>query len=289
MYYLFEESDSLNTPIECFIFDAAHEQFPVRPHWHYFAEIIYILDGTAEMHSGEDVFVLSVGDMIVFHPHTVHSIYSLSGARLQYAVLKFDISKLSITASYLPKLRSIFRSAAEKNLQICFYSEELTDVDCKNLFENCINEINTGKYGYDIIVRAKICTLLMCIIRKWLTAGFVIDGEVFGTDNHYDIENITEYIDSKMGENISVSEIAAKCGLSYSCFAKKFHALYGKSCKEYIETMRIFKVEEFLLFTDFDLNYISQETGFSDCSHMIKSFKKYRSCTPKQFRINKSA
>lgn len=48
--------------------------------------------------------------------------------------------------------------------------------------------------------------------------------------------------------------------------------------------MKIFKVEDFLLFTDFDLTYISQETGFSDCSHMIKCFKKYRDCTPKQFR-----
>ena len=59
------------------------------------------------------------------------------------------------------------------------------------------------------------------------------------------------------------------------------------SCKEYIEQMRIFKAEEFLLFTDYDLNYISQETGFSDCSHMIKSFKAIRGVTPKQFRLNR--
>ena len=39
---LFEKSDSLNTPIECFIFDTKREEFPVKPHWHYFAEFIYI-------------------------------------------------------------------------------------------------------------------------------------------------------------------------------------------------------------------------------------------------------
>jgi YesN/AraC family two-component response regulator len=61
--------------------------------------------------------------------------------------------------------------------------------------------------------------------------------------------------------------------------------MYGVSCKEYIECFRIFKVEDFLLFTDFDLTYISQETGYSDCSHMIKQFKKYRGITPKQFRL----
>ena len=73
--------------------------------------------------------------------------------------------------------------------------------------------------------------------------------------------------------------------MSYSYFAKKFLSVYGKTCKEYIEELRLYKVEEFLMFTDFDMNYIAQETGFTDCSHMIKSFKKGREITPKQFRI----
>ena len=89
-----------------------------------------------------------------------------------------------------------------------------------------------------------------------------------------------------MNSNPKVTEIAEKCGMSYSYFAKKFREVYGMSCKEYIERMRIFKAEEFLLFTDHDLSYISQETGFSDCSHMIKSFKNLRGITPKQFRMN---
>jgi len=43
-------------------------------------------------------------------------------------------------------------------------------------------------------------------------------------------------------------------------------------------------VEEYLLFTNFDLNFIAHETGFSDCSHMIKSFKKKHNMTPKKYR-----
>ena len=60
--------------------------------------------------------------------------------------------------------------------------------------------------------------------------------------------------------------------MSYSYFAKKFLAVYGKTCKGYIEEMRIIKAEEFLIFTDFDLERISRETGFSDPPHLIKSF-----------------
>lgn len=84
-----------------------------------------------------------------------------------------------------------------------------------------------------------------------------------------------------------MTDIAKKCGLSYSCFAKKFREQYGMSCKQYIERMRLYKAEDFLLFTEFDLNYISQETGFSDCSHLIKCFKKYKGVTPKKFRADR--
>lgn len=248
-----------------------------------------MLDGTAEMHAGEKSFLLSEGEMVIFHPQTVHSIYSANSERLEYAVLKFDMNKMNITSAYAPKLRSIFKSAAKKQMKIAFSSAETNDMECEKMFLDCISELSTQKYGYDLVVRAKIYNLLIEIIRSWQNDGFSIDSDVFAEDEQYSIDSITEYIDNHMGENLQVSGIAESCGLSYSCFARKFHELYGMSCKEYIELMRIFKVEEFLLFTDFDLNYISQETGFSDCSHMIKSFKKYRNCTPRKFRIQKKA
>ena len=125
----------------------------------------------------------------------------------------------------------------------------------------------------------------MIIIRKWQSMGFSFENDIFTKDSIYNIDNITEYIDQHLEEPLEVSEITKMCGISYSCFAKKFKKMYGVSCKEYIERFRIFKVEDFLLFTDFDLNYISQETGYADCSHMIKQFKKYRNVTPKQYRM----
>lgn len=287
MHYLFEEGDFLNRPFECFYFDTKSESFPVKPHWHNYMEIIYMLEGFSEMHSGEEKYFLRSGDMILFHPKTVHSIFSADGKPLRYAVLKFDINRLSITSDYAPKLRSIFRSAEKKSMNI-FFGKDITEkISASLLFETCINEVREHKYGFDLVIRSAIYQLLIKLLRLWQEEGFSIDNEVFAQDDSYDIFSITEYIDKHIGDGIKVTEIAEKCGMSYSYFAKKFLSVYGKSCKEYIEMMRLFKAEEFLLFTDFDLNYISQETGFSDCSHMIKSFKRSRGVTPKQFRTSK--
>lgn len=289
MYYLFEKSDSLNMPVECFVFDTAAEQFPIRPHWHYFAEIIYMLEGDAEMHADDKSYVLSEGDLVLFHPKAVHSIFSLNNDPLKYEVLKFDVNRINIAAAYAPKLRSILKSAAAAGMPVCFRPQDTEEMECARIFSDCMRELSEQKYGYDRIIGTRIYALLTNIIRKWLECGLVIDNEAFAADTDNDIESITEYIDGNIKDNLQVSELAGLCGLSYSCFAKKFSSLYGTSCKAYIEKMRIFKVEDFLLFTDFDLNYISQETGFSDCSHMIKSFRQHRGCTPKQFRMRSAA
>lgn len=287
MIYLFEESDALENPIECFVFDASREIFPVRPHWHYFAEILYMLEGAAELHAGEERYVLNEGELFLIHPTAVHSIYSADGGAPKYAVIKFDINRLSLTPAYAPKLRSIFRYAQQAGGRVRFDPAAAKDMDCGRIFLNCISETNGRRYGCDLVLQAHLYSLLMGIVRCWIADGMTIDSRRVPAEDSHGVEDVTEYIDRSLGEELRVEKIAAVCGMSYSGFAKKFRELYGMSCKEYIERMRIYKVEEFLMFTDFDLNYISQETGFSDCSHLIKSFKKYRGVTPKQFRLNR--
>lgn len=287
MIYLFEESDSLEDPIECFVFDASRETFPVRPHWHYFAEILYMLEGTAEVRAGEETYVLGEDELFLFHPSVVHAICSADGGAPKYATLKFDISRLSLTPAYAPKLRSIFRYARQAGGRLRFDAEAVREMDGGRVFLDCISEVNGRRYGYDLVLQAHLYRLLMGIVRCWLADGMTVDSRRVPTEESYGVEEITEYIDLSLGEALRVEKIAAVCGMSYSGFAKKFRGLYGMSCKEYIERMRIYKAEEFLMFTDHDLNYISQETGFSDCSHLIKSFKKYRGVTPKQFRLNR--
>ncbi len=284
---LFEKSDSLNTPIECFVFDAGQNIFPVKPHWHYFAEFIYMLDGRAEMRCGDCSYILNKGETIIFHPSAVHSIYPADSSLPVYAVLKFDINRFNLTPAYAPKLRDIFKYAEKNGMKILFNREVSEKIECGRIWTACLSEFNNYKYGRDLVLQANIYELLMNIIRLWLADGMIIDSRLIPRAEDYVIENITEYIDLFLSENLRAADIAEQCGLSYSCFAKKFREQYGMSCKQYIERMRLYKAEEFLVFTDFDLNYISQETGFSDCSHLIKSFKKYKGITPKQFRTSR--
>lgn len=281
MNQLFEYGDIIKRPIECFYFNSEINHFPVQAHWHYYMEAIYMQEGCATAIVENNTYVLSPGDMILFHPQSIHGIDADSPVR--FAGVKFDINIMNQFQSSSLKLRNIFRNAKANNMPIYFPAGTMQEFDVFLVFHKCIEEIRHSSYGSRQLIQCRLNELLIEIIRYWITNGFVIDDISYHEEN-YDIYTITEYIDQHLNADLTVPEIAEACSMSYSYFAKKFPAVYGKTCKEYLEERRLYKVEEYLLYTNFDLNFIAQETGFSDCSHMIKSFKKKHNITPKKYR-----
>lgn len=288
MQYLFEYSDTLNRPYEAFVFDASRTNFPVRSHWHYYTEIIYMRTGRAMVECDGTTYVLEEGDMIIFYPEAVHAIYSAKGLPIIFEGLKFDANALHAPSSYTPRINRILQKArSDKNLPVIFREEKIRNLNIERYFKTCREELREKKYGYNIILHNTISELLLNIIRLWDEKGFdlqilAIEPEQYAKES---IRSIAAYIDEHSGEPLRVEELAEKCAMSYSFFAKSFHELYGKSCKEYIEEIRIVKAEDMLLFTSQNLSWIAQETGFSDSSHLIKTFTRYKGITPKQYRM----
>ena len=285
MNSLFEYSDCLQSPFECFLFDTAVENFPIHPHWHYFMEILYMIEGTAIMNCDEESYVTEPGDMVLFLPYQVHSIYGVSDQTLKYYVLKFDMGKLSSGAGI--HFQSLFRSAkGEKRAFLCFRADTLEEEQVRQIFEKGCREMQRQEYGYQDMVQYYVSSLLIMVLRSWRENG--VDTEHIQNVREEDsIYYITEYIDTHIQDNLKVEELAAKRHMSYPYFAKCFRELYGQSCKKYIAFIRMCKAEELLISTGWDLNYISQETGFADCSHFIKAFKQKHGITPRQYRKKK--
>ncbi len=292
MNSLFEYTDTLRAPYEAFLFDASKETFPIRAHWHYFVEIIYVLQGSVEVVCDSESFVLGPDEVFIFPPSSVHAIYAASYGALRYYVLKFDLNQLesSIHSSESGNIRftSCFPTSMprkEEFLKLSLRANELEKEreKVKEIFERCIKELNSREFGYLSITRSYICELLIQYMRHRRAKGLKIH-EITDSKESNCINTITEYIDEHLSEELRVEDLAKRCNMSYSYFAKCFSELYGQSCKHYISFLRLCKAENMLLFTDYDLTYISQETGFCDCSHLIHAFKEKNKVTPHQYR-----
>ena len=286
---LFEYSDSLNAPFQAF----TGNWKTVKPHWHYFTEMIYLVSGSLYAEVDGRQYTMNPGDLIIFHPKQIHSFldYPVKEAATQptyFYAIKFDDMILSNTTPGSPKLPKLLNSDNQKNPPSnLLLAEDLKYDAVKLFFENCIWEVNHKEFGYDIKVASTISLIITTVFRIWLKHGFK-----FSTKSTFDQFSskdfsVLEYIDAHSSENINIEELASKCGMCYSNFAKQFKNQYGRTCKEYIEFIRICKADTLLLYTDKTLDYISQETGFTDASHFIRTYKKIRGITPKQRRTQK--
>ncbi len=286
---LFEYSDSLNAPFQAF---AGDWKF-VKPHWHYFTEMVYLVRGVLFAEVNNKKYTMNPGDMVIFHPKQIHSFldYPTKNAdeeKPYFYVVKFDDMILSNTTPGSPKLPKLLDTITNMDQPYnLITAEELKYNPVKLYFEHCIWETKHKEFGYDIKVASTVSLIITELMRIWMRRGMQFSEKTtFDQFSSKDF-SVLEYIDKHSAENISVEDLANRCGMCYSNFAKQFKTQYGKTCKEYIEFVRVCKADTLLLYTDKTLDYISQETGFTDASHFIRTYKKIKGTTPKQRRLAK--
>jgi AraC-like DNA-binding protein len=95
---------------------------------------------------------------------------------------------------------------------------------------------------------------------------------------------IQRYIGSHLAENMSVSALADKAGLSRNYFLSAFSKSTGVTPHRYIVQQRNAKAAEMLTKTDMELADIAFTVGFADQSHFTRSFSRLMDCTPSAFR-----
>ena len=101
-----------------------------------------MVEGTGLIESNGKSYVLSAGDMILFHPKDVHAIYSATNVSLKYEVMKFDVNKLYTENNYAPKLKVILNKASKDSLASAFFKEEaIRELKVKETFEICREEL----------------------------------------------------------------------------------------------------------------------------------------------------
>lgn len=292
---LFEYIDVLKQPYDIFYTDSVHSPL----HWHYYSEILYMIKGAVTVNCSHKSAVIRQGDLCYIYPRQLHEVTraeegkgvetagAIDGgcAEAEYAVIKFNLHTMHIPPAYLPGFYDLFLGRTKEDSSCMIVTgEALSGMHIAALIDDTVREYADKREFYSLQIQANLYTLLTTLARKTQKSGY--SSRKRQVDAGFSFGHILEYIDAHSGEPLEVRELAQICHMSYSHFAKLFRENYGCSCKEYITLIRLGKARELLMHTDYDLNYIAQETGFFDCSHFIRTYKKWRGITPKQERLN---
>ena len=95
---------------------------------------------------------------------------------------------------------------------------------------------------------------------------------------------VLAYIETNIGERITLAKLAETAGLSRMYFAKQFRATTGMRPHDFVLRKRIERAQQMLAESSDALVDIALSVGFQTQAHFTTVFKKIAGYTPYQFR-----
>lgn len=85
-------------------------------------------------------------------------------------------------------------------------------------------------------------------------------------------------------KDLRIEEVAVRANMSLSAFSHFFKKITNKSFKQFLIDVRLGHACKLLLNTEQTIKQICSDSGFNNVANFNRLFKKYRSCTPHEFR-----
>nr|AYQ72968.1 AraC family transcriptional regulator [Cohnella candidum] len=250
--------------------------------WHYHEEVefLLILEGELTAFCSEEKLVLRSGDIALFGSSEPHTTLQTTEGRLSYIVLQIDLRKYwdISTLNSMQHFSEVIRPLSALNYVY------MANPDVKNrtasLMREIYEEMNRKQIGYELSVSSRIKDMLLLLLRH--------DDQrrLHYLDSHLleRLQPAIDYVEERLSEKLSVSEVSRRMNMSYTHFIKTFKKAVGMSFTDFVVYKRIKKAEQLLLTSNVSIAEAAEAAGISNLGHFYDMFRRYNGCSPKQFK-----
>ena len=116
-----------------------------------------------------------------------------------------------------------------------------------------------------------------------MLAKYILLNHMLTPDFNGGMHRALDFIDENLHFPLSVNDIAAGAHISKSTLYKRFKEVFGCTVAEFIMKKRIERAENLLLETDFSIEELSGQVGFSSAAYFTVNFKKQKGMPPLKF------
>ncbi|WP_406807622.1 helix-turn-helix domain-containing protein [Clostridium perfringens] len=122
--------------------------------------------------------------------------------------------------------------------------------------------------------------------------GTILENQLYVKNNKYtkktkerflQLKNVITLIENEYQNPLTLEDLSKASGMFPKYFCRFFHEMINKTPIEYLNYYRIEISCEKLIATELSITEIALNCGFNDVSYFIKTFKKHKGLTPKQY------
>lgn len=277
-FHELKQRGSFDFPIEYYYVTKEHPRYNMPLHWHIEYELIRIAEGTLALTIDENKFVFNKGDTAIIQDGMLHG-GSANGC--VYECIVFDFNQfLNDSTTCKNEIHNILNHNTIINNKFEAGSDEAVLIN--KIFEIVI----AADEGCQIITQGLLYLLIGYIIR---------DKSYTFNDKSLDksfkrlqqLKNVLSLIKDKYMVDLSLEDLANAGGMSAKYFCKFFSEMTGKTPVEYLNQYRIGCACEKLCVSNYSVTNVCLGCGFNDLSYFVKTFKRYKGITPKQYKLMK--
>jgi len=239
----------------CERFDEKSKVWNLKEHSHPYLEIIYFIEGRASVAAGDEVFDVSLFDLLVYPPGVAHRESLDLSSRQEIVCLWLELG----TGATLPWSFKLGDDGGELGW-LCQRAHR--------------NHVERGE-GYRELEEHLLRSLLIFIEQKLSVAG---------PSRNPALDRSRAYIDEHWAEDFDVDALARVAYVTPSYLSRLFRKELGTTPMRYRNTVRIEKAKHLLLIKSASVEEIADVLGFADAKYFSRLFKSLTSLTPSQFR-----
>jgi AraC family transcriptional regulator len=143
-------------------------------------------------------------------------------------------------------------------------------------------ELELGQIGGYLLIDSLKTTLAIHLLRNYCATQLKLSSYTDGLSD-FKRQQVTEYINEHLHQEIKLAELAALTQLSPYHFLRLFKQSVGVTPHQYILQCRIKKAKFLLQHSELSIADIATSVGFCDQSHLNRYFKRSVGVTPKKF------
>lgn len=244
-------------------------------HSHNAHEMLYVLDGAAEVTVGGSQYTAEGGSVVLLSRLESHCIRPLTDSYSRYVLI---VPPEAVrTAPGGERLGSIFvnRPAGFSHCLHLGEHRQLLDP----LFDGFYKEAKGAQAFTDERLICLLGELLITLYRLQPTAFSVPMGRADET-----VCRVKAYIDEHYAEPIAVGELASLFYLSNCHLSHIFRRVTGYTLKQYLLLCRLAEARTLLYHTNESIGSIALQVGFADVNNFIRYFRQQIGLTPSQYR-----